>query len=123
KRGVALVQFKQAYDKAGMLAREDELPDFLPVVLEFAATGDQAVGIELLLAHRAGLEVLRRSLRDMGSPWHGAIEAVCATLPQLRGSEQEGIDRLIAEGPPEEEVGLEPFTAAGDPAMTMGARR
>lgn len=123
KRGVALVQFKQAYEKAGMLARDDELPDFLPIVLEFAATGDQQVGFELLLAHRAGLEVLRRALRDMGSPWAGAVEAVCLTLPPLQGTEQEVIDRLIMEGPPEEEVGLEPFTAAGDPAMTTGARR
>lgn len=123
KRGVALVQFKQAYEKAGMLPRDDELPDFLPVVLEFSATGDQAVGFELLLAHRAGLEVLRRALRDMGSPWAGAVEAVCRTMPPLHGSEQEVIDRLILEGPPEEEVGLEPFTAAGDPAMSTGARR
>ncbi len=123
KRGVALVQFKQAYEKAGMLARDDELPDFLPIVLEFAATADQKAGFELLLAHRAGLEVLRRALRDMGSPWAGAVEAVCLTLPPLQGTEQEVIDRLILEGPPEEEVGLEPFTAAGDPAMTTGARR
>lgn len=123
KRGVALVQFKQAYDKAGMLPRDDELPDFLPVVLEFAATGDRKVGFELLLAHRAGLEVLRRALRDVGSPWAGAVEAVCLTLPPLQGTEQQVIDRLILEGPPEEEVGLDPFTAAGDPAMTIGARR
>ena len=33
-------------------------------------------GRQLLLDHRAGLELLRLSLRDAGSPWAGAVEAV-----------------------------------------------
>ena len=62
-----------------------------------------------MLDHRAGLELLRLSLRDMSSPWASLIDAVTATLPPLRGEERDAVRRLAAEGPPEEEVGLAPF--------------
>jgi len=112
KRGVALVEFKQAYRAGGFEVVEDELPDHLAVVLEFCSTGDaecQVEGIKLLLGHRAGLELLRLALLDAGSPYAGALVAVCATLPDLGPDEHAAIARLAAEGPPGEEVGLEPF--------------
>ena len=74
-----------------------------------AATIDRTLGRDLMLDHRAGLELLRLSLRDMDSPWASLLEAVTATLPPLRGEERDAVRRLAAEGPPEEEVGLAPF--------------
>lgn len=109
KRGVALLRFKQVYLRAGFTLDDTELPDHLCVVLEFAATVDGELGRGLMLDHRAGLELLRLSLRDMASPWAGLVEAVTATLPPLRGDERDAVSRLAAEGPPEEEVGLAPF--------------
>lgn len=109
KRGVALLAFKQEYERAGLTLTPDELPDHLSVVLEFGATADVRTAWQLLIDHRAGLELLRMSLRDSGSPWAEVIEAVTATLPPLRGDEREAVMRLVAAGPPEEEVGLEPF--------------
>jgi nitrate reductase delta subunit len=112
KRGVALLRFKQTYLRAGFLLDDEELPDHLCVVLEFGATIDQRLGWGLVLDHRAGLELLRLSLREIESPWHGAVDAVCATLPPLRGDERDAVRRLAAEGPPEEEVGLSPYGTA-----------
>lgn len=109
KRGMALLRFKHAYRAAGLELDDGELPDHLAVVLEFAATGDQAVGHRLMTEHRAGLEVMRLGLHEAGSPWAGVLDAVSATLPPLGGREHEAVARLIAEGPPEEEVGLAPF--------------
>jgi nitrate reductase molybdenum cofactor assembly chaperone NarJ/NarW len=109
KRGIALLRFKQTYLASGFELDESELPDHLCVVLEYAATIDPEQGRLLLLDHRAGLELLRIGLADEGSPWAGAVEAVCATLPALRGKEREAIARLAAEGPPAEEVGLTPY--------------
>lgn len=148
KRGVALVEIKQAYRRAGFEPADAELPDHLGVLLEFASGGDQAqeAGLRLLLEHRAGLELLRLALVDSGSPWAGALVAVCATLPPLEGDEREAVARVAAQGPPGEDVGLEPFappsylppvspsrTAAASPAAprtpvpvpfpTSGARR
>lgn len=121
KRGVALLRFKQAYLRTGFVLDDSELPDHLCVVLEYAATVDQQLGWRLLLDHRAGLELLRLGLTEEESPWAGAVEAVCATLPPLPGEELAAIRALAAEGPPAEEVGLTPYgTPAFDPAMTTG---
>ncbi len=112
KRGMALLRFKQTYLASGFELDDAELPDHLCVVLEYAATIDQAQGRQLMLDHRAGLELLRLSLRDLPSPWAPVVDAVCATLPPLRGDERDAVRRLAAEGPPEEEVGLAPFATA-----------
>lgn len=120
RRGVALLRFKQAYLRSGFVLDESELPDHLCVVLEYAATVDQRLGWRLLLDHRAGLELLRLSLADNGSRWLCAVEAVTATLPPLRGDEHTAIQRLAAEGPPQEEVGLTPYaTPAFDPGVQL----
>lgn len=118
KRGMALLRFKQTYLGAGFELDDAELPDHLCVVLEFAATIDRDLGRQLMLDHRAGLELLRLSLRDMRSPWASLIDAVTATLPPLRGEERDAVRRLAAEGPPEEEVGLAPFA---NPQFSPGA--
>jgi len=124
KRGMALLRFKQTYLRAGFELDDAELPDHLCVVLEFAATIDRDLGRDLMLDHRAGLELLRLSLRDMGSPWASLIDAVTATLPPLRGEERDAVRRLAAEGPPEEEVGLAPFAHPQfSPGATSGAAR
>lgn len=116
KRGVALLRFKHTYLAAGWVPDEEELPDHLCVVLEFAATIDRDRGRGLLLDHRAGLELLRLSLLEADSPWAGAVEAVTATLPDLGDDEWAAVRAFAAEGPPEEEVGLTPYaTPAFDP--------
>jgi nitrate reductase molybdenum cofactor assembly chaperone NarJ/NarW len=109
KRGIALLRLKQSYAAAGLRLTEDELPDHLTVVLEFAAIASVGAGKDLLCRHRAGLELLRLALNEAASPWASVLESVSATLPPLRGGERQAIARLAAEGPPEEQVGLEPF--------------
>lgn len=125
KRGMALLRFAQTYAGSGHVLAADELPDHLCVVLEYGATVDLAAAHRLLCDHRAGLELLRRSLAEEGSRWTGAVEAVCACLPALRGDELAAIASMAAQGPPEEEVGLTPYggpvfdagPAAADPAL------
>ena len=109
KRGLALLRIKQVYTKAGLILTDDQLPDHLCVVLEFAATTDQQAGLKMILDNRAGLELLRLHLNEIDSPWRGALEAVCATLPALKGKDHEAVERLIAEGPEDEQVGLNPY--------------
>ena len=116
KRGVALVEFKQAYRRAGVEFDTDaELPDHLCVVLEFGAVQDPATAWHLLIRHRVGIEVLRAGLAQRGSPWLAAVEALRSTLPRLDGDDETVLMRLVAEGPPQEEVGLEPY--AIDPRL------
>ncbi|VFA99231.1 nitrate reductase molybdenum cofactor assembly chaperone [Nocardia cyriacigeorgica] len=115
KRGMALLRFKHAYRHAGVELGDEELPDHLPVLLEFAATVDPIGGERLLGEHVPVLELLRLSLSDSGSPYAGVLAAVVATLPPLTTADRRKIAELAAQGPPEEEVGLDPF--AMDPTM------
>jgi nitrate reductase delta subunit len=62
KRGMAMLAFKAAYRAAGFEPDENELPDFLPLVLDFAALHPR--GEKLLGARRADMELLLRALRD-----------------------------------------------------------
>lgn len=115
KRGAALLRFKQAYLACGLELDDAELPDHLGVVLEFAATADPGTGRQLLLDHRASIEALSLALREMDSPWAGAVDAVRATFPPLPGDQAEAVRRLIANGPPVEEVGLAPYGSPTGP--------
>lgn len=118
RRGAALVQFKQTYRKAGVEWDEaaEELPDHLCAVLQFGATIDEDGAWKLLNDHRAGVEMLRLALTTWhnddgttGSPWQGALDAICETLPSLQGDEADAVRRLVEQGPPAEEVGLEGY--------------
>jgi nitrate reductase molybdenum cofactor assembly chaperone NarJ/NarW len=107
KRGLAMLAFKTAYRDAGFVPSEAELPDYLPMVLEFAALTGR--GRRLLRGRRADLELLRRGLAKAGSPYQDVVAAVCAQLPRL-GRRELGLVRTASRtGPPREEVGLEPF--------------
>ena len=107
KRGMAMLTFKAAYRAAGFEPAEDELPDYLPLVLDFAALHPR--GDRLLRAHRADLELLLRGLRQAGSPYASVIEGVCAVLPALRRPDLAAVTKAWTDGPPAEDVGLEPF--------------
>jgi nitrate reductase molybdenum cofactor assembly chaperone NarJ/NarW len=110
ERGSALVRLKRLYRAAGLpLEGTTELPDYLPVMLEFAAAAPRGQGEIVLREHRAALELVRLSLRDLASPYADVLDAVCHTLGAASESERARVGRLAAEGPPQELVGLEPF--------------
>lgn len=109
RRGMALWRFAETYRRTGLTLETGELPDFLPVVLEYAVSGDETTGLGLVLEHREGLEVLRQALRSLRSPYADVLDALVAVLPQLSEEELAAALRLAAEGPPAELVGLQPF--------------
>lgn len=115
RRGLALVQLKQAYRRAGADLAADELPDHLGVVLQFGATVDVDAATRLLTDHRAGVEMLRIALQERGSVWAHLLVALCATLPELDGDGLVAVQRLIDAGPPQEDVGLDGY--AMDPRL------
>jgi nitrate reductase delta subunit len=109
QRGLALLRLKRCYAAAGLPLATTELPDYAPVVLEFAAAAPDGYGDRILREFRPALELIRLALRDLGSPYGYLFDAICLGLPVLTEEEQEQIRRLAAEGPPTEQVGLEPF--------------
>ncbi len=109
RRGVELLRLKQMYRAAGLLLERGELPDYLPVMLEFAALAPHGYGEAVLGEYRAALALLQMSLHELTSPYAHLLDALCLGLPELTLPERERLRRLIAEGPPREDVGLEPF--------------
>jgi nitrate reductase delta subunit len=113
RRGMALLAFKTAYRAAGLepVQGGGELPDYLPVVLDFAAVAPG--GEDLLRRHRADLELLRRALHEAGTPYARVVDAVCAQLPRLGRRDLLRVRAAEQQGPPAEDVGLEPFAPPG----------
>ena len=118
KRGQELLRLKRLYRSAGFVAEGSELPDYLPLVLEFASL-DPEHGEWILREHQPALELLRMHLAEQGSAYATLLEAARAGLPALAVAQLAEVRRLLAVGPPREEVGLEPFAP---PEVMPGVR-
>ena len=119
-RGTAILRFQQAYRAFGFDPGTQELADHLCVVLEFAALGDALTGDALLAEHQGPIRLLRDALGKLGSAYAHVLDLVIATLPELTPEIRERMAALAAQGPPVEQVGLEPFALTLD---TVGGRR
>ena len=109
ERGTALLRLKRMYRAAGLPLACTELPDYLPVMLEFTAAAPPGYGEVVLREHHAALELVRLSLRERESPYAHLIDAVCLTLGAPSAADRARVYKLAASGPPQELVGLEPF--------------
>jgi nitrate reductase delta subunit len=108
-RGVALLRLKRMYRAAGLPLEGSELPDYLPVMLEFAACAERGRGVLALREHRPALELLASALRERATPYADVVRAVCLALGEPSVTERARALTLAAAGPPDELVGLEPF--------------
>jgi nitrate reductase molybdenum cofactor assembly chaperone NarJ/NarW len=122
ERGQALVRLKRMYRASGLPLEGTELPDYLPVMLEFAAAAPAGRGDLVLREHRAALELVRIGLHERDDPYARVLDAVCLALGEASAADLASVRRLIGEGPPQELVGLEPF-APPDVMPGMEARR
>jgi nitrate reductase delta subunit len=109
QRGLAMLELKAAYRAAGFEPPAEELPDYLPLMLEFAAIAPDGAGDGLLEDNRVSIELVRAGLKREDSPFATALDAIVACLGRLNGRKLARIRRLAEEGPPAESVGLEPF--------------
>ena len=110
RRGETLGEFKKHFRGSGFLVDTGgELPDYLPMVLEYAAVADPEDGPELLQSHRPSIELLRLALAEIASPYAHLLEAVCATLPGASPADRAAVMRMAGAAPPTESVGLEPY--------------
>jgi nitrate reductase molybdenum cofactor assembly chaperone NarJ/NarW len=109
ERGLMLLRLKKLYRAAGLPPDDAELPDYLPLMLEFAAAAPDGRGEVVLGEHRAALELLHQSLAQRGSPYERVVDAVRLTLGEPSPADRVRAASLAAGEPPTELVGLEPF--------------
>ena len=108
RRGEVLASIKQTYRDSGLVVDLDgELPDYLPMVLEFTATGAPELGVGILNTYRASLELLRIGLTEDKLPHAGVVEAICDVLGGPSPKTRAEVRDLLTT-PPTETVGLEP---------------
>ncbi len=75
-RGPAMVDLAQTYQQAGLLLGPGELPDYLPVVLEFASTRPAAEARAFLGEMAHILNALFQTLQRRESPYASALGAL-----------------------------------------------
>ncbi|MBV7458129.1 respiratory nitrate reductase chaperone NarJ [Acidovorax sp. 93] len=106
-RGPALIDLLQTYDKAGLKFEAEELPDHLPVVLEFASTQPPEVAKEFLGEMAHILNALFSALVARSSPYASVIAAVL----EVSGQRVQSV--ALTPEPPMDEVWAEPEAFGG----------
>jgi len=69
QRGMTLANLTEFYRKQGLEIDRGELPDYLPLILEYASTLPQGQGGMFLAQCRQALEVLAANLAKVESPY------------------------------------------------------
>ncbi|CAL8970829.1 hypothetical protein PROP_03506 [Propionicimonas sp. T2.31MG-18] len=106
RRGEVLADVKQVYRESGLVVDLcGELPDYLPMVLEFAAI-DPGRGLVLLQRFRASVELIRLGLEHDRLPHAGVIAAICDLLPGESPRNRADVQARFGEVQPVEFVGL-----------------
>jgi nitrate reductase delta subunit len=91
-RGPAMIDLAKTYEDAGLLLAPGELPDFLPVVLEYASTQPPAAAREFLREIAHILQTIFSALLKRNS----AYASVIAALLDLAGEKAQAV-KLPAE--------------------------
>lgn len=112
ERGPALVDLVRSYESAGFYFDAPELPDYLPVVLEFASTQPPATARAFLAEMAHILNAIHSGLIKHDSPYAAAIGAVL----ELAGEQPQPVQITVDE--PLDESWQEP--AAFDGCSTRG---
>jgi len=106
-RGPAMVDLTQTYERAGLLLDTGELPDHLPVVLEYASTQPPQAAAAFLAEFAHILRAIFSALRRRNS----AYASVLAALLELAGERAEAVD--IPPEPALDDSWAEPEVFAG----------
>lgn len=77
-RGQAMIDLKAVYESGGMVIAADELPDFLPLFLEYCATRPLPLARELLGQPAHVFAALAERLRKRGSSYEAVVRAIVA---------------------------------------------
>jgi nitrate reductase delta subunit len=87
ERGPAMIDLAQTYEKAGLFLAEGEMPDFLPVVLEFTSTQPPREAREFLAEMAHIFNAIFAALQQRNS----AYAAVLGALLELAGEKAQPV--------------------------------
>ncbi|MFT9487286.1 MAG: nitrate reductase molybdenum cofactor assembly chaperone [Tepidibacillus sp.] len=90
ERGPALLQLKDTYCKAGFYLETSELPDYLPVMLEFVAIAPYAHAQTIIDSQKENMEKLYQELANQQSPYQHVVGTCLDHIQSLMQSELHG---------------------------------
>jgi nitrate reductase molybdenum cofactor assembly chaperone NarJ/NarW len=74
ERGSALVRLSTLYAQAGYEIGDGELPDYLPLVLEFLSVGPPEAAGEIMAEYRLHVGAIASRLAEAGSPYADIVQ-------------------------------------------------
>jgi nitrate reductase delta subunit len=94
ERGQAMVDLKEVYAKSGFLLSANELPDFLPVVLEFLSQRPLAEAVDMLGDCAHIVRAIGEALQEHGSRYAAVLAAALAMVGEegLAASKHAAVD-------------------------------
>lgn len=80
QRGIELLQLKELYQSAGFDVTDNELPDYLPLMLEYAAQVDLEKGNHLLVKYVNEINTIKENLVERDSNFVLLLDALFLQL-------------------------------------------
>ena len=82
ERGRALAELLEGYLRAGFEPAANELPDYLPLMLEFMAVSSPTEPPPMIRRCLATVPAVAGRLKEAGSPYAVPLELLCAVFPE-----------------------------------------
>lgn len=92
ERGMALLDLKQVYHKAGFHVTDKELPDYLPLILEFSSQAAEKFVLPIMRKYKKNISEIRSQLAEMDSSYAVLFDVLVHVLAHL------GVDENLTEG-------------------------
>ena len=89
ERGIELLQLTDLYQQSGFQTTDKELPDYLPLMLEFAAVADHEKAAAVFQKYAANLEELRLQLSENESIYTPLLDGLMMILEEI------GVERNV----------------------------
>ncbi len=90
ERGQAFLKLKEEFRNAGFPLMDDELPDYLPLVLEFASIAPQEYARKMFMIHKKSIDQLVEELKAANNPYYfvmrGCVMGIVSFLEKKKAS-------------------------------------
>ncbi|EMY5507567.1 nitrate reductase molybdenum cofactor assembly chaperone [Bacillus sp. FSL L8-0642] len=80
ERGIELLELKQHYKKSGFSVTDKELPDYLPLLLEFFANANEQDSEPIMSKYKENIQALHVQLKEADSMYEPILAAVLLAI-------------------------------------------
>ncbi len=82
-RGPAFLKLKEEFAQAGFPLEDDELPDYLPLILEFASLAPPEHALKVFMIHKWVIDRLLADLHEAQNPYRWVLQGCVLAIDSL----------------------------------------